>query len=429
MRARKTKGTNGCHWLSDRGWDRYVIVAPLGAGGMGEVYRARDPRLGRDVAVKVLLPAVAHDADRLARFEREAKAVAALSDPHIVAVYDVGQDNGMSYFAAELVEGTDLRVLLASDRLPLKKVLDLASQIAAGLAAAHAKGIVHRDLKPENILVSQSGLAKIADFGLAKITQSDSAETGHATALTLTEAGTIWGTVSYMSPEQAGGRTLDGRSDQFSFGAMLYELLTGQPAFKRASVAETLAAILHDEPASILASNASVPPPLVWILERCLAKSPAERYGSTEDLAKDLERVRDRLSSSSVPAAIPTPPSPSRRMAIALLTVALAGAALFGTPSQCVVNVRRRNSCSARTSTCHPESTWRRSTTPEARRLLCHRTAPGSYSSASATGGRNSTFARSTRWRLAPSQEPRALAARSSRPTASASASGRTDAS
>jgi Tol biopolymer transport system component len=300
----------------------YVVVAPLGAGGMGEVYRARDPRLGREVALKVLPDVFARDPDRLARFEREVRTVAALSDPHIVAVYDVGRDAGVPYFAAELVEGTDLRQVMAGDRLPLRKVLDLASQIAAGLAAAHARGVVHRDLKPENVLVSTSGHAKIADFGLAKHAEPDPADP------TLTEAGTVMGTIAYMSPEQAAGRAIDSRSDQFSFGALLYELLTGRAAFKRPSTAETLAAILHEEPEPPDHLNPEVPAPLAWVLDRCLAKDPADRYGSTEDLVKDLRHVRDRLSTQSRGSTV-GPPSPRRRWPLALSLVAAAGAVVL----------------------------------------------------------------------------------------------------
>jgi Tol biopolymer transport system component len=307
------------------------VVEPLGAGGMGEVYRARDPRLGRDVAVKVLPPALARDANLLVRFEHEARAVAALSDPHIVAVYDVGRDAGLSYFAAELVEGSDLRAVLAAGGMPLKRVLDLASQIASGLAAAHEKGMTHRDLKPENVLISRTGHAKIADFGLAKVALPDRGDTsGEATAeRPLTQTGSVMGTAAYMSPEQAAGHGVDFRSDHFSFGSLLYEMLTGQPAFKRASRAETLAAVLREEPESVLRWSPSVPPPLLWILDRCLAKEPAERYGSTADLVKDLQRVRDHVSDSGGRAVAPVPSSRRKRVAI-LVGTAATGAVLLG---------------------------------------------------------------------------------------------------
>ncbi len=280
----------------------YEIVSPLGAGGMGEVYRARDTRLGRDVAVKVLPEELAGDPERLRRFEGEARAASALSDPHIVTVFDVGADRGVHWFAAELVEGPDLRALIASDGLPVRKVLELAEQIASGLAAAHEKGIVHRDLKPENILLTRSGLAKIADFGLAKLAEQSGAHLssfpttdGHPTA-----AGVLMGTINYMSPEQARGAAIDFRSDQFAFGAIVHEMLTGRTVFRRGSPAETLAAILREEPPPL---PAPVPAPLRWIVERCLSKEPDGRYGSTADLRRDLATIREHLSEAAFSAA------------------------------------------------------------------------------------------------------------------------------
>jgi eukaryotic-like serine/threonine-protein kinase len=302
---------------------RYQILARLGEGGMGQVYRARDTRLDRDVALKILPPGFAGDPDRVRRFELEAKAVAALSDPHIVAVYDVGQGGGILYYAAELVEGADLRALLNANRLPLKKTVDLATQVASGLAAAHAKGIVHRDLKPENVLVSHTGQAKVADFGLAKITQSGANDEQSPAAPTVTGPGVVLGTVAYMSPEQAAGRALDFRSDQFSFGSMLYEMLTGRPAFRRTTAVETLSAILREEPEPVFHRVPGLPPPVAWILDRCLAKAPEERYGSTDDLAKDLERVKARLSGlSGIAAAAPARRSSKLRTALLVSGVA-----------------------------------------------------------------------------------------------------------
>jgi serine/threonine protein kinase len=227
----------------------YEILAPIGAGGMGEVYRAKDTRLGREVAIKVLPEEFARDPERLRRFEGEARSASAISDPHIVTVFDVGREGETSYIASELVVGSDLRASMG-EPVPLRKVLDLAEQIASGLAAAHEKGIVHRDLKPENILVTRSGLAKIADFGLAKLAEARGGDgsqlptsDGHSTA-----AGVVIGTVAYMSPEQARGGEIDFRSDQFAFGAIAYEMLTGKKAFHRGSVAETFAAVLREEP-------------------------------------------------------------------------------------------------------------------------------------------------------------------------------------
>ena len=290
------------------------------------MYRARDARLDRDVALKILPPGFATDPDRVLRFEREAKAVAALSHAHIVAVYDVGEANGIQYYVSELIEGTDLRRLLNADRLPLGKVLDLAAQIAAGLAAAHAKGIVHRDLKPENILVSADGHAKIADFGLAKVTHlANAREASQALSVpTVTGTGVVMGTVPYMSPEQAAGRPLDYRSDQFSFGSMLYEMLTGQSAFRRPTPAETLTAILREEPEPVVDACPAVPSPLLWILERCLAKAPEDRYASTEDLAGVKARLSE-LSSASRPA----PRRMSPKVGTALLMAGAAGLALI----------------------------------------------------------------------------------------------------
>ena len=276
----------------------YEILAPLGAGGMGEVYRARDPRLDRDVAIKVLPDSVAKDPDRLRRFEQEARAAGALNHPNITVVYDVGTHAGAPYVVQELLEGETLRaVLLAGPKPPLRRAVDLSIQIAEGLAAAHEKGIVHRDIKPDNLFVTKDGRMKILDFGLAKLIRPEPTnpdETSERTQ-TGTEPEVVLGTIGYMSPEQACGRPLDLRSDQFSFGAVLYELLTGRRAFQRKSSAETLAAILGEEPEPLASSDAEVPPPLCWIVERCLAKDPQARYASTRDLAGDLAAVRERV--------------------------------------------------------------------------------------------------------------------------------------
>ena len=275
----------------------YEVVSPLGAGGMGEVYRARDTRLGREVALKVLSPAIASDPDHLRRFEQEARAASALSDSHIVSIFDVGEEGGVHYFASELVEGGDLRQRLG-DTLSLKKTLEIAGQIASGLAAAHEKGIIHRDLKPENILLTKAGQAKIADFGLAKLAESSEAALSQMPTADRVEttAGMVMGTVSYMSPEQASGRKVDYRSDQFSFGSILYEMLTGHLAFRKQTKGETLAAILRDDPLPVSESNAEVPAPVAWIVERCLVKDPQERYASTRDLARDLALAREHAS-------------------------------------------------------------------------------------------------------------------------------------
>src|SRR5580658_4435289 len=279
----------------------YEILGPLGAGGMGEVYRAQDSRLGRDVALKVLPPEVASDPARQRRFETEARAVAALNHPNIVAIYDVALQEQPAFIVSELVSGETLRGVIQRRPLQLKKVLDIAVQIADGLGAAHAAGIAHRDLKPENIMLTPEGRAKILDFGLAK---SISRAAGHADAtrtIAATEPGTIVGTASYMSPEQASGSPeVDGRSDQFSLGLIIQELITGNKAFERPTAAETMAAIIREDPAAL---PATVPLPLRWSLERCLAKDPNQRYDTTRDLFLELRQLRDHASEISAVAA------------------------------------------------------------------------------------------------------------------------------
>jgi serine/threonine protein kinase len=279
---------------------------------MGEVYRARDARLGRDVAVKVLPADVSSDKERIRRFEQEARSASGLDHPNIITVYDIGSADSTLYIAMQYVEGKTLRDLLSSGPLPTKKVLDIAVQIAEGLAKAHAAGIIHRDLKPENVMISKDGFVKILDFGLAKLTapQSDGQLSEVPTTLAGTRPGLVMGTVGYMSPEQASGKTLDFRSDQFSFGSILYELATGKRAFQRNTTAETLTAIIREEPEPVGAVNPRAPAPLRWIVERCLAKEPEERFETTRDLARDLASIRDHLSdavvvSGEAPAAKP----------------------------------------------------------------------------------------------------------------------------
>lgn len=293
---------------------------------MGEVYRARDTRLGREVAVKVISGAVAANAEHLRRFEIEARSASSLSDPHIVTVFDVGEQEGVHYFASELVEGGDLRSRLEDDRLPIRKTIEIAEQIASGLASAHEKGITHRDLKPENILLTKSGVAKIADFGLAKLAEAPDVELSSMPTSDRIEttAGVVMGTVSYMSPEQASGRKVSYRSDQFSFGVILYEMLAGKVPFRKETKGETLAAILRDEPPPIAELAPAVPAPLAWIVERCLAKDPEERYASTRDLAREISGVRRHASETSDPGRTIRSAAPARRTGIAW---ALAGAA------------------------------------------------------------------------------------------------------
>ena len=313
----------------------YEVLEPLGAGGMGEVYRARDTRLGREVALKVLPMQLALDPERLARFEQEARSASALNHPNIVTVHDIGTSDSTSWIAMELVDGRTLRELAAAGPLPVRRVLALAVQVAEGLAKAHDAGIVHRDLKPENVMVSKDGFAKILDFGLAKLVEPQSGGVSAMPTLARPEThpGVVMGTVGYMSPEQASGEPLDFRSDQFSLGSILYEAVTGQKPFQRKTAAETMSAIIREEPEPIGKTRPEVPPPLRWIIDRCLAKDPAERYVSTRDLARDLASVRDHVSeiTSAAEAAIDLGPRPLRRarrstvLASALL-ILLAGA-------------------------------------------------------------------------------------------------------
>jgi serine/threonine protein kinase len=294
----------------------YEVLSPLGAGGMGEVWSARDTRLDREVALKILPVELSENAERLGRFEREARAASALNHPNIVVVHDVGRSDSISYIAMERVHGRSLRELLVSGPMPPKRMLPLASQIAEGLAAAHGKGIVHRDLKPENVMVSEAGFVKILDFGLAKLALPSVQSLTAAATVTVpgprTETGMILGTVGYMSPEQAAGRETDYRSDQFSLGSILYEMATGSQAFRGDSAPQALAAIIEKEPRPVSSINPEVPAPLVWIIERCLAKAPADRYESTRDLARDLGNLRDRLSGMSA-ADLPIAGAPRTR--------------------------------------------------------------------------------------------------------------------
>src|SRR6202047_2657886 len=273
----------------------YEIQSPLGAGGMGEVYRARDTRLDRSVAIKILSAAFSADCDRLDRFEQEARSASALNHPNIVTIYELGQDGSTHYIAMELVEGKTLRELLGSGPLPMRKAIEIAAQVAEGLTKAHEAGIAHRDLKPENVMISHDGLVKILDFGLAKL-GSPSGEGPEMCTTLHTPAGLVLGTVGYMSPEQASGDPLDFRSDQFSFGLVLYEMVTGKRAFQKRTAPETLVAILREEAEPIGVQNPDTPAPLCWTIERCLAKEPDKRYVSTRDLARELAAIRDRFS-------------------------------------------------------------------------------------------------------------------------------------
>jgi serine/threonine protein kinase/tetratricopeptide (TPR) repeat protein len=278
----------------------YEIVSALGAGGMGEVYKARDTRLDREVAVKVLPAALAGNADALARFQKEARAVAALSHPNILAIFDMGRHDGIDYAVMELLRGSTLRDALDSGPLPSARAIQFALQIAKGLCAAHEKGIVHRDLKPENVFVTRDGDVKILDFGLARRTESASRDDAtEAPTETRTSPGTVMGTVAYMSPEQVRGEPLDPRSDIFSFGTVLYEMLTGRRAFARESSAETMAAILMNDPPDIPGSGISISPAMAGILSHCLEKSVQRRYQTARDLLFNLQQFGSGAAESA----------------------------------------------------------------------------------------------------------------------------------
>ncbi|MGA2356574.1 MAG: protein kinase [Terriglobales bacterium] len=314
----------------------YEIVSLIGAGGMGEVYRARDSRLRRDVAIKVLPQALSLDADRMRRFEQEALATAALNHPNILAVFDIGTSDGSPYVVSELLEGETLRDRLRSGSIATRKALDYAMQIAQGLAAAHEKGIIHRDLKPENLFLTKDGRLKILDFGLAKLTQVDPGSNPSMATVThgATEAGMVMGTAGYMSPEQVRGLTLDPRSDIFSFGAILYEMLTGKRAFHGATPADTMSSILKEDPPELSETNRNVSPALERIVQHCLEKNPESRFHSASDIAFDLEHLSG-LSGSSARVASGSAGSglqriqPSRRLPIAIAAGLIIAAAVY----------------------------------------------------------------------------------------------------
>jgi Tol biopolymer transport system component len=306
----------------------YEILSPLGAGGMGEVYRAKDPRLGRDVAIKVLPASFSADPDRLRRFEQEARAAGILNHPNITAVHDIGTHEGAPYVVSELLEGETLRTALSGGKLSQRKAIDYGLQIAHGLAAAHEKGIVHRDLKPENLFVLKDGRVKILDFGLAKLTHTEAepGATSLPTATGGTEPGVVLGTLGYMSPEQVKGKPADARSDIFSFGAILYEMLSGQRAFHGDSAAETMSAILREEPPDLSVTNQNISPGLERIVRHCIEKSPEQRFHSAHDVAFALEALSG-LSASGLQPALASSTGRRRRLLPAAVAVLLAGTA------------------------------------------------------------------------------------------------------
>src|SRR5437660_977715 len=289
---------------------RYEIRSKIGEGGMGEVYRARDEKLNRDVAIKVLPATLSQDADRLRRFEQEAQAAGALNHPNILAVYDVGMHDGAPYVVSELLEGESLKDRLNDGPISQRKAIDYAVQVAHGLTAAHEKGIVHRDLKPDNLFITKDDRVKILDFGIAKLIEPATegiAQTDIATRKVHTDPGTVIGTVGYMSPEQVRGRHVDHRSDIFSFGAVLYEMLSGQRAFHGESAVETLNSILKDEPKELTITNGNVTLAMERLVWHCLEKSTERRFQSATDVAFALESVSG-ISSSSTQTAILSAP-------------------------------------------------------------------------------------------------------------------------
>lgn len=309
----------------------YEIIVPIGAGGMGEVYRARDPRLGRDVALKILPESFATDPDRLRRFEQEARAVAALNHPNILAIHDIGEQAGSPYLVSELLEGTSLRAELESGPLSQRKTSDYAVQIAQGLAAAHEKNIVHRDLKPENLFVTRESRVKILDFGLAKLAAKTDDANPDAAYQTLTsaptEAGVVMGTVGYMAPEQVRGAAIDSRTDIFAFGAVLYEMVSGHRAFKHDTAAETMTAILKEDPPELSELDRPVSPGLERIIRRCLEKNPEQRFQSAKDLAFALDALSGTTSKSAANAAIA---GQTKSRAAFITAAAVAFAAIMG---------------------------------------------------------------------------------------------------
>ena len=299
----------------------YEILSALGAGGMGEVYRAHDTRLDRDVAIKVLPEYLTSDPERLRRFEQEARATAALSHPNILAIFEMDTHDGVSYLVEELLEGETLRERLGRGPVPLRKAIDYGVQIAHGLAAAHDKGIVHRDMKPENLFITKDGRVKILDFGLARLNPTKDASGFEATQALGTEPGMVMGTVGYMAPEQVRGKTADHRADIFAFGTILYEMVTGKPGFRKPTSAETMTAILNEEPPAISQITPTAPPGMQRVVHRCLEKNPEQRFQSASDLAFALEALSDSgIMGSS--AAHPAQDSTSNRSRMMLAAVA-----------------------------------------------------------------------------------------------------------
>ncbi len=303
----------------------YRVLEQIGTGGMGEVYRARDERLGRDVALKLVHPSSAKDHDRLRRFELEARSAASLNHPNIVAVYDIGFHEGMPFIVTELLEGETLRERLAAGMLSVREVSDYSLQIIAGLMAAHEKHIVHRDLKPENLFITKDNRIKILDFGIAKLIHPEAIGAPSIQEMTTqTKMGSVLGTVAYMSPEQLRAKPVDARSDIFSLGAIVYEMLTGRRAFRGETDVDTMTAVLKETPPEVTRQRADVPPAFEHIVNHCLEKEPEKRFQSLRDLAFALETL-----SGTGPTARVVDPSPSLGWVRNVLLGALSLAAVF----------------------------------------------------------------------------------------------------
>ena len=324
----------------------YEILAPLGAGGMGEIYRARDTRLGREVAVKIIAERILHDPKSLRHFEQEAKAIAALSHSNILAIHDFRTENGISFAVMELLRGESLADRLGRERLSWRKAVEIAAAAADGLACAHSHGIVHRDLKPANIFLTSDGQVKILDFGLAKAERLETSDS-LSKVETASQPGVAVGTIGYMAPEQVSGAPVDARTDIFALGCVLYEMLSGERAFQRSSAGETLAAILRDEPRDLAESGLRLPPPLLTIVRRCLQKNPEERFQSARDLAFDLQEAVNSSSASQATAIHPTRLQP--RWLVYFLIAA--GCILIGFAISAELNRGRLSSVGRRTFT------------------------------------------------------------------------------
>src|SRR5262245_26134597 len=325
----------------------YCILAKLGAGGMGAVYLAEDKRLGRKVAIKVLPASFAQNADRLRRFEQEARATSALNHPNILTIYDIGDHDGTPFIVAELLEGEELREQLNIGALPARAAIDCARQIASGLAAAHAKGIVHRDLKPENLFITTDGRVKILDFGLAKLkpSQAPATDSQAPTQKKITDPGTVMGTVGYMSPEQVRGQDVDHRADIFALGVILYEMLSGHRPFTGDSAADVMSAMLKEEPPALSESGVKIAPGLEKVVRRCLEKKPEQRFHSAHDLGFALEALSTpsgaRLETETVLPAAPERGGMRRLLGNARLAWIVAGLFLLVALSFVLAYMRR----------------------------------------------------------------------------------------